>query len=363
MPVRDSYSKLQRWTDLIATLLTRQFPASFEELAREIPAYAHGRDPAHKESVKRTFERDKDELRDFGVPVESIPIDDGQSTGYRLKPARFYLPYLTVADAEQSAARPRPEGYRALPELSLEPDELSAIAEAIGRLQKLGDPTLSEDTRSAARKLAFDIPFHDVPGDVTLLGADDGADPAAYELLADALRNRKSVSFKYHAPSTGQTTERHVDPYGLFFISAHWYLAGFDRTRDGVRNFRLSRMSAVAANRKRSQSADYDIPTDFRLREHAQSKTAWELGDVEPQLAEVRFSGRTGAALAAARSGEEVAGDPMLRRFTVRRLDVFARWLLSLGGDATPVAPASLVSKYRELVGATLKRYANGKPA
>ena len=363
MPVKDSYSKLQRWTDLIATLLTRQYPASFEELALEIPAYAQGRDPAHKDSVKRTFERDKDELRDFGVPIESVAIDEGESTGYRLKPARFYLPYLTVADAEHGASRTRPEGYRALPELRLEPDELSAIAEAIGRLQQLGDPTLTEDTHSAARKLAFDIPLYGMPSDVALLGTDDGSDPATYELLADALRNRKSVSFRYYAPSSEQTTERHVNPYGLFFVSAHWYLAGFDRTRDGVRNFRLSRMSAVTMNRKKSQSPDYQIPETFRLREHAQSKTAWELGDVEPQIAEVRFTGGAGAALAAARSGDEVGGDPMLRRFTVRRLDVFARWLLSLGGDATPVSPPSLVSSYRELVRATLHRYTSGKPA
>jgi len=33
-------SKVQRWTDLLAALLIRRFPAPFDELARDIPAYS-----------------------------------------------------------------------------------------------------------------------------------------------------------------------------------------------------------------------------------------------------------------------------------------------------------------------------------
>lgn len=352
-----SHSKLQRWTDLIAALLARQYPLTFDDLAREVPGYATGLDPNHRDSVKRTFERDKDELREFGVPIESVPLDEGETTGYRLHANRFYLPYLTVAALDRTTTS-RPPGYRALPEIEFDADELGLLADSLQRLQHLGDPMLAEDARTAVGKLLFDVPsLGFAPSDVTIVDANDGAAPETFETLAAALRRHKSVTFRYHAPSSRAVTERRVDPYGLFFIHAHWYLAAFDRTRDGVRNFRLSRMSEVAANRKRSQSPDYEIPESFRLREHAQSRTAWDLGDAEPAVAEVQFSGATGAGRAAMRIGEPVNGSNDLRRFAVRRQDVFARWLLSFGGDARPVSPPSLVDTFRQLAHDTLALY------
>jgi predicted DNA-binding transcriptional regulator YafY len=353
---RETHSKLQRWTDLVASLLTRQYPATFEELAREVPGYAKGLDPAHRDSVKRTFERDKDELRDFGVPIETITQDDGETTGYRLKAARFYLPYLTALDVQEAPAKA--EGYRALPEVPFEPDEITAVAMGAARVQSLGSAELADDARNAARKLAFDIPaFEHGTSDVALLGASTPADAQAFETIADALRDRRTITFTYSTPSSGATTERHVDPYGLFFLSTHWYLAAFDRTRDGVRNFRLSRMTAVSASKKKSQ---YTIPTVFKLREHAASRSAWELGDAEQLVAEVEFTETTGAVAAAARAGEEVSGRPTVRRFPIRRADVFARWLLSFAGAARPLSPPALVSQYQALVRQTLANYTRG---
>src|SRR5687768_2473026 len=116
------HSKLQRWTDLIAALLARNYLVTFDQLAREVPAYADGLDPAHKDSVKRTFERDKDELKAFGVPIEVVSMDEGESAGYRLNGKRFYLPYIILA--KESHRPDKPAGYRALPEIEFDPNEI-----------------------------------------------------------------------------------------------------------------------------------------------------------------------------------------------------------------------------------------------
>ena len=58
--------KIQRRIDLLAGLLRRQYPVTFDQLIDEVPAYAAEQKP---ESRRRTFERDKLELRKFGVPV------------------------------------------------------------------------------------------------------------------------------------------------------------------------------------------------------------------------------------------------------------------------------------------------------
>jgi proteasome accessory factor B len=87
--------KIQRWIDLLAALLRHHYLVSFEQLIREVPAYAAGQ---KEESRRRTFERDKDELRRFGVPIETVPAADGELQAYRLRIRDFYLPCVQVAD-------------------------------------------------------------------------------------------------------------------------------------------------------------------------------------------------------------------------------------------------------------------------
>jgi predicted DNA-binding transcriptional regulator YafY len=92
------------------------------------------------------------------------------------------------------------------------------------------------------RKLAFDLPVDAVaagPGDaVRVVPARAQPDRATFGVLADALRDRKVVTFDYHAMETDATARRTVEPYGVFYLGGHWYLAGRDRDRGALRNFR-----------------------------------------------------------------------------------------------------------------------------
>jgi proteasome accessory factor B len=354
-------AKLQRWTDLLAALLRRRFPVTFEDLVAEVPAY--GRIEA-KESLRRAFERDKAELRAFGVPIETVTDPaTGETTGYRLLARNFYLPYLTL-HAEEARAEPHTvdaDGYRGLPRLAFEPDELAAVVEAGRRAERLGDADLAEHARSALRKLAVDLPLDAVRDDEARVLYDaERADPALLEALDEALARRKRVRFTYAAIGSGTTAERAVEPYGLFFLGRHWYLAAPEVDSATVKNWRLSRMREVVPNRLRPGSPDYVVPATFRLREHARSRRAWELGDGGQLEAIVDFPGTTGAAAAAARLGEAVPESDRLRRFRVRRLDAFVRWLLALGPAARPVAPDALVEEHRRQVAATLALYPDG---
>ena len=74
----------------------------------------------------------------------------------------------------------------------------------------------------------------------------------------------------------------------------------------------------------------------------------------------VRVTAATGAALSAGKLGEPIEGDPTARRFRVRRLDTFARWILGAGGAVVPLAPAELVTAFRAQVEATLAHYQGG---
>lgn len=356
--------KIHRWLDLLAALLRHRYPVTFEQLRAEVPAYSADR---KDESRRRTFERDKDELRKFGVPIETVDNLEGEPQGYRIRFRDFYLPYLTLRSqgAGDGGARSRKldrYGYRSLPALSFEPEELAAVADAAARVRELGDPLLAEHAESAMRKLACDLPVDAAardPGDTRVMPPGAAATADLLVTLGRALESRKRVTFRYHAMGSDATGRREVESFGLFFLNQHWYLAARAPGEEVVKNFRLNRIEAVELNKARPNTPDYEIPAGFRLREHARSRHAWELGVGDSVDAVVAFRTATGAAAAAFRLGEEVEGHADRRRFRVRRRDAFARWLLSFAGALEPVAPKDLVSEYRGLARETLTHHAS----
>ena len=96
----ENISKVQRWLDLIAYLVGRHFPVPVEDLMERLPAYARdwkSGDKTARAAVRRKFERDKDELRKLGIPLETVTytINFGmeEAQGYRISKSDFYLPY------------------------------------------------------------------------------------------------------------------------------------------------------------------------------------------------------------------------------------------------------------------------------
>jgi len=374
--------KLQRWVDLLAALLSHNRPVSFEELASSVPEYLSALEAARVvpddrqrrtilQSLKRTFERDKDELRTFGVPIESLPDTDGNDAGtYRLRRRDFYLPYLCLATGNRrppaTPARVDRWGYHALASLTFEADELQAVVDAAAAVRALGDPLLESEATSALRKLAVDLPVGTTApsaGEPHVVLPRSRPDATVFETLGDALVRRKLVTFQYHAMSTDRTDTRNVAPYGLFFLSGHWYLAARDTERGELRNFRLDRITDAGVNAKRAQTPDYDIPATFHLRDHVRCRLAWELGDDEAMPAVVEFRGNSGPAAAARRLGRSLDDTANRRVFDVRRPNAFVRWLLSFAGELVPLAPDDIVRRYREMLVSTGRLYATPAPA
>ena len=359
-------TKTQRWLDLIAFLAGRRIPVTVEQIMEGVPAYKadwwEGTD-TERASVRRKFERDKDELKDLGIPIQSLAYRVGfgheEFIGYRLAERDFYLPYLKLVAREgpggdDSGATGAPAPGRAAGVFEIAEEDVAQAMRGLRRVAGIpGFPWLRE-ARSALRKLSYDI-GHAPAGDEHVLHA---SPPEAEELrgalrlLSDALLRKKTVSFRYRGMYRDQVTDRTVRPYGLLYQHAHWYLVGHDEGRDDLRIFRVGRMEDLAVNPRRANSPDFDVPEDFDI-ERFTGREPWELGGEPGEALEARVRFAFPRSLWAARNGmgelaSEHADGSATRTFRVLQTEPFVRWLLSLEGDAAVESPPELAEALRE---------------
>jgi proteasome accessory factor B len=361
-------TKSQRWLDLLALLLGRTIPLTVEEIMDRVPAYAekwNTDDPTKQDTARRTFERDKDELRAAGIPLDPVNygINAGAETieGYRIRHGDFYLPYLRLISADGQGTAPPKQPYAGLASLDLSTAEAELALEALRRVADLPAFPFAPEARSALLKLQFDIDPERFPGDPVLWVDRPGSREVLERLraLSDALLARKRIAFTYHGIHRGSATEREVEPYGLFF-QRDWYLVARDPAAEALRIFRVSRMDELRPNARAPKSPDFVIPGDFTLQEYL-DRSAWELGQEEQATtADVRF--RFPLSLQAARNGEgellrEEDDGSAIRTFRVSRPNPFLRWILSLGGEAEILSPPTLREALEEMARQVLALY------
>lgn len=312
---------------------------------------------ADRESVRRMFERDKKELRELGIPLETVEysVDGVDSQGYHIRTSDFYLPYLRLLDdarTPQSAGASRGPPTDAV---DIHPHELAPAVEGLGALARLSTFPLRREARSALGKLTFDLAgAFDQARPPVLTAADPDSTRDRVEVLTDAIVRRKRVSFEYRAISGAGAAKRSVDPWALLFKFNRWYLVGRDHDRAAERVFRVSRMGTLEPNTRRRDHPDFDPPTELDLSAWS-GREAWNLPDADRPTETVLVRFAFPRSLWAERNGHgRGVGPPdadgtQERRFDVRQPEPFLRWLLTLEGDAEIVEPAALRTAFHEL--------------
>jgi proteasome accessory factor B len=299
---------LERLLKLVILLLETPRPLPFSEIREKLPGYAQ-EDVA---AAKRMFERDKDLLRDLGIPIELAATDVWEvEEGYQIPKDRYYLP-----------------------EIEFTPQELSALYVAAHTLGA------GDEAEQAVRKLqagAGEGILSGVPPSPLFAGADV---PGARLLrVVRAALERTSIRFQYR-PASGKASERHVDPYALVARAGHWYVVGLDRGREEIRSFRVSRF----LSEPEEAGAGSDPPEGFDAREHLRHGP-WGLGEPEVE-ATVAFSPdvswwavRDVAQARLLREREDGWSDVAL---PAARGESFASWVLTFGPDAAVIDPPEL---------------------
>ncbi|CAM5588100.1 Proteasome accessory factor B OS=Streptomyces albaduncus OX=68172 GN=FHS32_005765 PE=4 SV=1 [Streptomyces griseoloalbus] len=167
-------AKAERLMNLALCLLGTRRPLTKRELRESIEAYLEA---GSDDSFNRMFERDKDDLRELGLVIETVENLEGE-TGYLARRDSNRLPAITL-DAEEAAALG----------LAAKVWQQARLAGAAsGALQKLRAAGLPEDVDPYGAHGALEprIPVHE----------------AAFEPLMLACRDRRPVVYDRKANAT-----------------------------------------------------------------------------------------------------------------------------------------------------------------
>jgi proteasome accessory factor B len=311
-------SKVERLMNLVIALLSTRTFITAERIRETVSGYA---DNASDEAFSRMFERDKNELRDLGIPLETGRVSQFDPTeGYRINR----------------------EDY-ALPAVELTADEAAAVAVAVQLWQS---PELITATQGALLKLRaagidVDAPHTDVAITSTAALPSMRGSEEVLGILLSAIDSGQAVQFNHRPTRSDPYTTRTVEPWGVVTNKGRWYLVGHDRDRDATRTFRLSRIGAEVmaigppGAVKRPAGIDLRETVDRAVGEWPASGAA-KVWVAEGRATALRRRATVvGPRTLGGRAGEEIQLD-------IGMLDRLSREIASYGPDAVALEPEAL---------------------
>ncbi|CAB4694445.1 MAG: WYL domain-containing protein [Actinobacteria bacterium] len=258
-------ARVERLLNLVAALIDTTTPLTAEQIRIRVPGYSNAESDQSDAAFHRAFERDKESLREVGIPIETVEVH------------HFEQPraaYTIIRDSYE------------LPDLGLELEELAALHLAATMIQAEGlDP---DDLEEGLRKLGG------LASTAAASAAPVGAVPMPPQLLTlfACTLERRVASFEYEG------APRQVQPYRLEYRRGHWYMTGFDLDRDAQRSFRLDRLTGPVDSGAADSYALPEVIEGVLLRQ-------WEIGAGEVTLARVLIDSEIAPAV--------LAEDPDLR--------------------------------------------------
>ena len=237
-------SKDERLFTLVQCLLASEQYLTARKIRETVAGYG-GEDDEPDDAVKRKFERDKNVLRDMGIPIETVRDPVSGEEGYRIDRSAYELAPI---------------------ELTTDEAVVVMVAAQVWRQGKLAGPAAG-----ALMKLrASGAPVVEDSGLDTLI---ETAEPA-FDAVWGACRDARPIRFWYQKRDGVRAERRILEPWGMVCRNGLWYVAGHDRARDAVRVFRLSRV--IGSVEPDGEAGTVTVPPDVDLRAIV---TSWGGGD------------------------------------------------------------------------------------
>lgn len=312
-----SARRSERLLNLLIMLLVQRRHVPKERIREVLYPDASG------DAFDRMFDRDKEELRSLGVPIEvgSLSVFHEDEVGYRIRPDDL-----------------------ALPEINLTAEEASVLTLA-GKVWHHAH--LADTTAAALRKLMPALPAEESTAAPAVVEPVIDAEEPSFEEFWTAIQERREVDFDYLKSGDPVPTQRRLEPWGLVRQSGRWYVVGRDVAHDEERVFRLSRVQGPCRLGRRTDS--FVVPADVDLRAVAARLRP------QPEEMTARVLVRRGSGHALRRRSERVEeevtgpdGSATWDRLTLREgLRPITEEVLMLGASAVAESPDELRDEVR----------------
>lgn len=299
----------ERLFSLVLALLATETGLTKNEILSTVQGYRQrfksGGDNAN---LERQFERDKDDIRDLGVPLETLdsPGDAGnnQTLRYRIPKGAYELPDDVTFTSEETA--------------------LLNLAAMVWR-----EGSLSGESRRALLKLRS----LGMTADEPLLGYAPRIRlrDAAFDPLDAAIRKQVSVRFQYLKPGEERATDRDVIPLALVQYQGRWHLSAQEPDGD-QKVFLLRRIVGGVTQGKPITMPDGDHAADAL----SGLEEVWERNIAELEV----VPGSDAATRLANRNGAEVTGERAVVHFV--DLNILADELSGFGPEVLVLSPPAL---------------------
>jgi proteasome accessory factor B len=300
-----SKQKTERLLGLVVCLLSARRYLTAGQIRDAVPGY-----PETFDAFKRMFERDKDELRELGIPLETgVGADD--EIGYRISRQAYELP-----------------------EIRLEPDEAAVLGLAARVWRQAELAGAAAGALLKLRAAGIDAEETSQPGIEPRLQTEE----AAFAPLWQAVRDRRPVAFAYQAAGRATPQRRNLEPWGVVNRHGRWYVAGFDRDKGEERVFRLSRIDGPVTFTGPPGSVTVPAGTDVR-----NLVQAWDGAPPPVRTAVLRVRQGTGYGLrrraVSDRPGQD-GWDVVEAPFS--EAGWYADYIASFGADVVVIEPVDL---------------------
>lgn len=316
----------ERLFSLVLALLATESGLTKNEILSTVQGYRQRyRAGGDNANLERQFERDKDDIRDLGVPLETIdsPGDAGnnQNLRYRIPRGAYELPHDILFSSNETT--------------------LLNLAAMVWR-----EGSLSGESRRALLKLRS----LGVTADEPVIGYAPRVRlrDAAFEPLSAALEKHLTIRFAYLTPGDQEAREREVIPLALVQYQGRWHLSAEEVT--GARKTYLLRRIVGPVSTGKAAPAR---PGDHAAAALSALDAVWERGVAEVQVvrdsdAATRLANRRGTEQHAFGSSETEA------RMLLHYVDgnILADELAGFGPEVLVLSPPDL----RDAVIARLER-------
>ena len=155
--------------------------------------------------------------------------------------------------------------------------------------------------------------------------------------LLKAIGTSSVIEIKYFSIEKNETTQRKVEPVGIYYMGSHWYLVAFCQLRNDYRNFRTDKIAKLTFTEEVISKTHPPLQS-FINQMSAERQVVEVVIDVETDV--VKYLGEQKYYNGFVK--QENIGDHVRIHFLTGSLMGFARWFMLFGDHAKIVKPAEL---------------------